>query len=151
MSVDQSVHLNKKYMRTTIFSFALALAVMLVSCDPGNSVSSGVSQVASSGSWRVTLFTDSGNDETSDFSGYSFTFSNGGTVTAVKNGVSKNGTWSINASSNKFNIDLGPKDDTNKPLGELTDDWKILSSGTAELRLGDDNAASNEFLTFTKN
>jgi hypothetical protein len=151
MSVDQSVHLNKKHMRTTIFSFALALAVTLVSCDPGNSVSSDVSQVASSGSWRVTLFTDSGNDETSDFSGYSFTFSNGGTVTAVKNGVSKNGTWGINTSSNKFNIDLGPKDDTNKPLGELTDDWKILSSGATEIRLGDDNAASNEFLTFTKN
>lgn len=136
-------------MRTTLLFLALALS--LVSCDPGSNVASDVSQVASSGTWRVTLFTDSGNDETTDFSGYSFTFSNSGTITALKNGVSKTGTWSVNTSSNKFIIDLGPKDNTNKPLGELTDDWKILSAGTTEIRLGDDNTASNEFLTFTKN
>jgi hypothetical protein len=109
-----------------------------------------VAQVASSGTWRVTLFTDSGNDETADFNGYSFTFS-GSTVTAVKNGTSKSGAWSVNSSSNKFNIDLGPKDNTNKPLGELTDDWKIISYTATEIKLTDDNAASNEFLTFTKN
>lgn len=137
-------------MRTTIFSFILALAITLVSCDPSDNVSSNAAQVASSGSWRVTLFTDSGNDETTDFSGYSFTFSSG-TVTAIKNGVAKTGAWSVNTSSNKFNIDLGPKDATNQPLGELTDDWKILSTSATEIRLGDDNTASNEFLTFTKN
>ena len=136
-------------MRTTLLFLALALS--FVSCDPGNNVASDVSQVASSGTWRVTLFTDSGNDETTDFSGYSFTFSNGGTITALKNGVSKTGTWSVNTSSNKFIIDLGTKDNTNKPLGELTDDWKILSASSTEIRLGDDNTASNEFLTFTKN
>ncbi len=136
-------------MRTTLLFLALALS--LVSCDPGSNVASDVSQVASSSTWRVTLFTDSGNDETTDFSGYSFTFSNSGTITALKNGVSKTGTWSVNTSSNKFIIDLGPKDNTNKPLGELTDDWKILSASSTEIRLGDDNTASNEFLTFTKN
>ncbi|HEY6502979.1 MAG TPA: hypothetical protein VIZ28_03300 [Chitinophagaceae bacterium] len=138
-------------MRTNVFSIILALAVLLVSCDPSNSVSSNVSQVASSGSWCVTLFTDSGNDETADFSGYSFTFSSSGTVAAVKNGATQTGTWNVNTSSNKFNIDLGPKVATNKPLGELTDDWKILSNSTTEIRLGDDNTANNEFLTFTKN
>lgn len=139
-------------MKTSIFSFLL-VAVMLfaVSCSRNNNVSSDVAQTASSGTWRVTLFTDSGNDETVDFNGYSFTFGSGGTVIAVKNGVTKNGTWSVNNSSNKFNIDLGPKDVTNKPLVELTDDWKILSSTTTDIRLGDDNAASNEFVTFTKN
>jgi hypothetical protein len=125
--------------------------LLAVSCSKSNSFSSNTAQIASSGTWRVTLFTDSGNDETSNFSGYSFTFSNNGTVTAVKSGVTKNGTWSVSSSSNKFNIDLGPKDNTTISLGELTDDWKILSSNATEIRLGDDNAASNEFLTFTKN
>jgi hypothetical protein len=138
-------------MKTTISYFLLAIVLFLVSCDRNNSISSNTSLVAASGSWRVTLFTDSGNDETADFSGYSFTFSSTGTVTAVKNGVSKTGTWSVSSSSNKFNIDLGPKDNTNLPLGELTDDWKILSSNATEIRLGDDNTASNEFLTFSKN
>ncbi|MBL7740032.1 MAG: hypothetical protein JNK14_12515 [Chitinophagaceae bacterium] len=136
-------------MRTTLLFLALVLS--FASCDPGNGVSSGTGQIASSGTWRVTLFTDSGNDETSDFAGYTFTFSNSGTVTAQKNSTSQTGTWSINSSSNKFNIDLGAKTDANKPLGELTDDWLILSVSNTEIRLGDDNPASNEFLTFTKN
>lgn len=124
----------------------LALNAITVSCsrsldNPNN--------VVVDGTWKVTLFTDSGNDETSDFSGYSFTFGNNGTVTATKSGASQNGMWST--SSNKFNIDLGPKVDTNKPLGELTDDWKIISSSATELKLNDDNSTSNEFLMFTKN
>ena len=139
-------------MKSSIFSL-LIIALMLIetSCERSDSISQDISRVASSGSWRVTLFTDSGNDETTDFSGYSFTFSNGGTLTALKSGVTQTGTWSVSNSSNKFNIDLGPKSDTNKPLGELTDDWKILSNSSTEIRLGDDNTASNEFLTFTKN
>ena len=133
-------------MRTKLILTVIILAVLTASCsrsldNPNN--------VVVDGTWKVTLFTDSGNDETADFSGYIFTFSNNGMVTATRSGASQNGTWST--SSNKFNIDLGPKVDTNKPLGELTDDWKIISSSATELKLTDDNSVSNEFLTFTKN
>lgn len=127
----------------------LFLSILLVSCTSRLDDSNNTSQVATSGSWRVTLFTDSGNDETTDFAGYTFTFNDNGTINAVKNGTTQSGTWSV--TSAKFNIDLGPKIDANKPLGELTDDWKILSTTNTEIRLGDDNASSNEFLTFTKN
>src|SRR6478735_2673497 len=72
-------------------------------------------KVVVDGTWKVALFTDSGNDETSDFTGYTFTFNSTGIITAVKNATSQNGTWST--TSSKFNIDLGPKDNTNKPLG----------------------------------
>jgi hypothetical protein len=132
------------------FSIAVIAILLLASCSTNNNTSNA-GQVATSGSWRITLFTDSGNDETSDFTGYSFTFSTSGSVTAVKNAVSQTGTWSINTSSNKFNIDLGAKVDTNKPLGELTDDWKIISASETVIQLEDDNSASNERVTFTKN
>lgn len=139
-------------MKTRILSALLVIiAVFAVSCEKSDSSSTDTGQIVTSGTWRVTLFTDSGNNETADFNGYTFTFSDGGTLTAIKSGVSKTGTWSVSSSSNKFNIDLGPKIDTNKPLGELTDDWKILSKSATEIRLTDDNPASNEFLTFTKN
>jgi hypothetical protein len=138
-------------MKTRILSSMLiAVTVFASSCLIGGSDSTA-GQVVTSGTWKVTLFTDSGNDETSDFAGYTFTFSDGGTLTAVKSGISKTGTWSVNNSSNKFNIDLGIKDNSNKPLGELTDDWKILSKSDTEIRLTDDNTTRNEFLTFTKN
>ena len=139
-------------MKPFLLGLVLATAV-LQSCDHANSVnsnaSSNASQVAQSGTWKVSLFIDSGNDETSDFNGYSFVFNSGGTLTATRNGSSQTGTWSVNTSSNKFNIDLGPK--TATQLGELTDDWKIISASNTEIKLTDDNPASNEFLTFTKN
>lgn len=125
--------------------------LFVTSCDPSSNTSANAGQQISSGTWRVTLFTDSGNDETSDFAGYNFTFNSGGVLTAVKNAITQNGTWSFNNSSNKFNIDLGPNTVANKPLGELTDDWKVLSSTDTEIRLQDDNPAKNEFLTFAKN
>jgi len=92
---------------------------------------------------------DSGNDETSDFSGYAFVFSVDGVLKASKGNVNTNGTWS--KSSSKFNIDLGGKNDNNNPLGELTDDWHIISMDVSRIQLEDDNVSSGEKLTFTKN
>ena len=128
---------------------AAAIGLFLLSACTRSLDSNNTTNIATSGTWRVTLFTDSGNDETSDFAGYSFTFGSNGALTATKNGTSQNGTWST--SSSRFNINLGPKVDTNKPLGELTDDWKIISTSDAEIKLTDDNPSSAEFLTFTKN
>ena len=128
-----------------------ATMLLAVSCNKSNINSPDVAQIMSSGTWHVTLFSKNGIDSTSGFSGYSFSFTNNGTVTAIKNTVTKSGTWTVSSSSGKFNIVFGPKDNTNIPFGELTDDWNILSSNATEIRLGDDNRASNHFLTFTKN
>jgi len=139
----------KKFLQ---ISFLTSIIVVLVSCSRNSddlSVNPGQTVVA--GTWRVSLFKDSGNDETTDFAGYSFTFNTGGVLAVIKNSGTQNGTWSINSSSNKFSINLGAKVTGNLPLGELTDDWKILSSSATEIKLGDDNPTSNEFLTFTKN
>ena len=132
-------------MKKKIFAF-LALAFMTASCTQDQVENN--EQIVTNGNWKVSLFIDSGNDETSDFTGYSFSFSNG-TVMAVKNNFSISGLWSFNSSRTKFNIDLGPKTDTNKPLGELTDDWKIISINDTEIRLVDDSSP-DEQLTFTR-
>src|SRR6185436_16800196 len=100
-------------MKITIFSFALAIATTLISCTRADNSSSTSSQVITSGNWKVSSFIDSGNDETTDFAGYSFVFAAGGSITVTKNSISQNGTWNIDNSSNKFNIDLGPKNTAN--------------------------------------
>jgi len=139
-------------MKKLILSFSLATVMLLfVSCDHGNSLSPDVAQTASSGTWRVSLFVNSGNDKTPGFSGYTFTFSANAVIIAAKGGMTQNGTWSVSNSSAKFTINMGPRDNTNLPLGELTDDWNILSASETEIRLGDDNVPGQEFLTFTKN
>ena len=133
-------------MKLKTFALVIGLLILAASCTRSLG-SNDATTVATSGTWKVTLFTDSGNNETTDFSGYNFTFNSGGVITATIGGVSKNGVWS--SGSGKFNIDLGVKDNTNKPLGELTDDWKIISTSDSEIKLKDDSKA--EFLTFTKN
>lgn len=131
--------------------FLALLCIAFISCSRSNDETPSAGDVVTEGNWRVTLFTDSGNNETSDFNGYSFSFNSNGSLVASSSSHNKSGTWNIDNSSNKFNINLGPKDDTNKPFGELTDDWKIISITTSEIKLTDDNPASEEFLTFTKN
>jgi len=132
-------------MKNQLICLSFVSMFLITSCSRDNNNNDNVE----AGTWRVTLFTDSGNDETSDFSGYTFTFGDGGVLTAAKSGSSKTGTWS--KSSNDFNIDLGTKTDSNKPLGELTDNWDIISVTDNEIKLQDDNPSSGEFLTFQKN
>jgi len=139
----------KKILQSSLLASIILVSVSCSRNSDDLSVNPG--QAVVSGTWRVSLFKDSGNDETIDFTGYSFTFNTGGVLNVIKSSNTQNGTWNINSSSNKFSIDLGAKITGNLPLGELTDDWKILSSSATEVKLGDDNPSSNEFLTFTKN
>ncbi|KAA2239923.1 hypothetical protein F0L74_27440 [Chitinophaga agrisoli] len=129
----------------------LACAFFVACSNDDNTTPTVDPQAPTSGTWRVSLFSERGNDETGDFSGYTFTFNANNTAVAAKGGASKNGSWSIGNSSREFNIDFGEKSDANKPLGELTDDWEIISVSSNEIKLKDDNDDSAEFLTFTKN
>ncbi len=139
-------------MKTLSVISALVLLLSFTSCQRSNDNSNNTAvqnqQTAASGTWRVSSFTEPGDDKTADFSGYSFSFNNG-TITAVNAGITKNGTLSI--TSTRFIIDMGPKNSSNKPLGELTDDWRIISISGTEIKLTDDNTTSQEFVTFTKN
>ena len=110
-----------------------------------------VADAVTTGTWRVTNFSERTNNETSDFSGYTFTFQSNGKVLVAKGGVIREGNWSESTSSQKMIIDLGVKSDANKPLGELSDDWVIVSKTATKINLADDNATSNELLEFTKN
>jgi hypothetical protein len=127
----------------------LVAGFLFLSCHKTNDQNPGITNTQiTSGTWRITLFTDHGTDETTDFSGYSFSFGADGVLTTVKGSTPTAGIWSMGS---KFNIGLGDKNDANKPLGELTDDWHIIATSGTSIQLGDDNASSGELLTFTKN
>ena len=129
-----------------LFIAITMLSLAFISCkkddNPATTDTSGIS----SGTWKVSLFSERDKNETANFSSYSFTFKDNGTATAND----KSGSWSINSSKTKFNINFGEKSDANKPLGELTDDWVIISVSGTEIKLKDDNEESAEFLTFTR-
>jgi len=156
------------------YSASLALSFMLIlsSCssdDDGNSPSNDLQQIAQiendveSGTWRITNFIDSGQNETSDFAGYDFTFNTDGTLVATNGSNTQNGTWSItddddsddDSSSDDDDIDFNiffPVPDTND-FEDLNDDWDIVSASSTVIELRDVSGGSGDidFLTFEKN
>lgn len=93
-----------------------------------------------SGSWKISSYTDDGNNETSDYSSYTFIFNEDGTVKA--NNVSI-GTWSITKESSSgdddssndnhlhFNLNLSI------PFDDLSDDWEIENKTDSSIELKD--------------
>jgi hypothetical protein len=134
-----------------MFVFLGLCSMVFASCTKKDDSPASVADAVTTGTWRVTHFSEGSSNETDDFNGYTFTFQSNGKVLAAKGGVIKEGNWSESTSSQKLVIDLGVKSDANKPLGELTDDWVIKSKTATKINLTDDNSASNELLEFTKN
>ena len=116
------------------------------------------SQVAQSGTWRISKFIDSGTDETSDFAGYEFSFNSDGTLVATKNNSTVNGTWSVTSSSSSssssgdidFNISFAVNPDSD--FDDLIDDWDVVEITNSKIELTDVSGGNGgtDFLTFTK-
>lgn len=115
-------------------------------------------QVAS-GTWRITSYIDSGQDETNDFNGYNFLFSSNGTITATKNELIQTGSWSItNSNSNDdssndidFNIFFNVPESS--IFEDLNDDWDIVSHSDNTIKLRDVSGGNGgtDTLTFERN
>lgn len=137
-----------KLISNTLLSLVLISLVTLSSCKKDdNGSSSSVDQIVTTGSWRVSYFVESNEDNTSDFSGYAFSFNSNGDLVATQSGVNTTGSWGWHDSSGKFNISIG----SNKPLSDLTDDWLVLEKTETLIRLKNDNTTKDELLNFTRN
>ncbi|HCK20738.1 MAG TPA: hypothetical protein DHW15_00815 [Bacteroidetes bacterium] len=112
---------------------------------------SGATTTVTSGTWKITLYDDSGNNETSDYTSYSFKFEDDGTLKATSGGTTHLGTWSISDDDDSpEDIDLNIFFAAPEKLEELTDDWDILEYTSSQIRLRDVSGGSGEtdLLTF---
>lgn len=142
------------------------LAILFASCsndttsDPLADLTTKTNMVAQS-NWTITQYTDSGKDETSDYTGYTFTFNSDGTLIASIAGTPISGTWLLAQGSatpddsgndstddklNKFTIAITG----NKLMDKLAHKWLVDKITATEIWLRDDNVASNELLRFGK-
>lgn len=106
------------------------------------------------GEWKVTLFQEDGNNETSDYSGYRFKFDSDGTVT-VQPGmltVTYFGTWKTEKDSDHVDFILNFTSPIPDNLEELSDDWEVLSESKTKLELEDVSGGDGSIdkLTFEK-
>lgn len=113
---------------------------------------------AQSGTWKVTYFFDSDQDETDHFTGYAFTFNENGSLAAIKGSTTITGTWSVTDSNSSdddggssgadFNIFFASPPD----FEDLSDDWDIISVSNSKIELTDVSGGNGgtDFLTFER-
>jgi len=137
------------------FSIFLAsiICFLTLSCkkeDTANTANTNIANIINQGTWRVSLYSDSGSDETYYFNNFSFVFSNGN-ITASHNSTVVTGTYStiFDDNKNKLILNFG----TTLPFDELNDDWHIIEESPSKIRLEDVSGGNGgiDLLTFEKN
>ncbi|MFN3967918.1 hypothetical protein [Flavobacterium sp.] len=140
--------------------FMLNVASMCSSDDNSSSSQdpTPVINTATQGTWRVTSYVDSGNDETNDFTGYDFTFASGNVLSATNGTNTYTGTWSV---TNDSSDDDSPSSDLDFNIlfaspanfADLSDDWDIVSYTANTISLIDVSGGNGgtDTLVFTKN
>lgn len=155
-------------MKRNIFLLAGITLFTLASCSDDDSSSTNnnsgsvadVVNTATSGTWHITSYIDSGNDETNHFTGYNFTFGTGSVLTATNGTNTYTGTWSVTDSSNSSDDDSPGSDiDFNIAFAapaafeDLSDDWDIQERTATRIKLVDVSGGNGgtDYLTFEKN
>ena len=155
--------------RIGIIMTTVAFLVLLTACankdDDGVLVSMSAEQLQSivqSTNWEITYFYDTDHEETSNFSGYSFSFNEDGTLVAVNGNTTVTGTWSINDNSGSSSDDDGNSSTNDNDLNiffaspeefeDLTDDWDIISISNDQIELIDVSGGNGgtDYLTFSR-
>jgi hypothetical protein len=141
-------------MKTTATLFFLALTISLASCSKSNDVnpSSSTNKTEKvTGNWTVTYYLDSGKNETSDYSGYTFNFNTGDVLLANSGSTTYTGSWTIgnsssddDISSNRLMISISG----DKQMDHLAHNWLIAKISDTEIWLKDDNLTSGAELHF---
>jgi hypothetical protein len=152
---------NINLMHKAVYLMLICLLITSCSSDDENSNDNSqeiteIETTAESGSWRITNLNDSGEDETSDFAGYDFTFNSDGSIIADNGANTVTGNWSVTEDNDsddaiEFNI-LFPISNTND-FEDLNDDWDIESISSTRIALIDigEGNEGDEILTFEKN
>jgi hypothetical protein len=166
--------MRKGFVYSIVLVLSLSLMSAMCSSDDDDMPSNNSAQIAQvedaveTGTWRITNFVDSGQDETNDFSGYEFTFASNGTLFATNGTMSYTGTWSVTGDDDNdddsidddgsasnddldFNIFFSVPDTDD--FEDLNDDWDIVSFSNTVINLidEDDNPNDTDVLTFERN
>lgn len=115
-----------------------------------------VEKAVTEGTWKITRFIDSGDDETSNYSNATLVFNSDGSFVLTK-GSTYSGTWSIKKDSSsdddssdndlEFVISIGA------PHESLSDDWDIVDNSDSKITLedlDDDEPSESDYLTLER-
>jgi hypothetical protein len=142
-------------MKNTI-CLLLLIGLIGTSCSKDTTSSSSitpgdVSNTITSGTWRITYYWDTDHEETSNYTGYSFTFASGGVLTAVKSGTTVTGAWLTGLDDSKTELVINFA--SPEIFAEISDDWEVTEMAATKIRLRDVSGGNGgtDQLTFEKN
>lgn len=157
-------------MRTRFYKIGLiiTLSLLITNCSSDDALPKDntaiIDQIedrVKSGSWRITSYIDSGQNETNDYNGYNFTFNDNGSLVADNGSNTISGTWSVTDDSNSSDDDSSNDNDidfniffTSPPdFEELSDDWDVVSINASKISLTDVSGGNGttDTLVFEKN
>lgn len=141
----------------------VSVAMLLAACsgyssNPTAPTSTDTVTASIAGNWVITSLVQGQEDKTSQFSGYTLSFSatdaESGTVTATRNNSTVNGTWRHSpavtyygsSSTESIVLNLG----TATPFDRITGTWNVTSSTNAKLSLASPEVAENMHLVLSK-
>ena len=144
-------------MKTKMLVLLLVFATTFLSCkkddnnNPANITVATVNSTVVSGNWRITYFWDTDHDETAHFTGYNFTFTSGGIITAVNGAITVTGSWTTGTDNStvKFIIDFATPPD----FEDLNEDWHVIERTDSRIKLQHVSGGNGgtDYLTFEKN
>ncbi len=145
----------------------LLITMVIASCSKEESNSTNetdplntdaIKSAMANGSWQISYYFDTDMEETSEFTGFVFTFNADGILNATDGNTALSGAWSIEDSDNdtadtmddytEFNILFSSP----AKFAELSDGWQIISFNSDLIELIDigDESEGDEYLTFEK-
>jgi hypothetical protein len=142
-----------------IFLVTLTMASCRNNVTPNTNTNNptDVKNIVNNGTWRITYYYDTDQDETNNFNGYNFTFGANNICTASNGTITNTGTWTITDSNSNddslsdldFNITFGNP----AQFVEISDDWEIMEKSNTVIKLKDVSGGNGgiDYLTFTKN
>jgi hypothetical protein len=143
---------------SAIVSIAMLLAACSSYTNPVAPTTTDTVSASIAGNWVISSLVQGTEDKTSQFSGYTLTFTEtsdqSGAVTATRNGSTISGTWSHSpavtyygsSSTESIVLNLG----TATPFDRVTGTWNVASSTGAKLSLASPEVAENMQLVLTK-
>ena len=144
----------KKLKLISILSLLLFVSIGCSDDDDTSTQVSNPTEITSTvtdGQWVVTLFKEDDVVQTSNYSGYSFTFDADGSLSATNGVTTQSGDWSTYTDSGYTKLDI-MFTAIDGPFEEISEDWNVISKTATKIELkhvsGGDG--SIDYLTFEK-
>ncbi|MEN9969094.1 MAG: hypothetical protein RIR94_1288 [Bacteroidota bacterium] len=145
-------------MKTILLS--IGLIALASSCSKWQNNQNQITKISTDGTWVVSSYIDSGDDETNDFSTFRLNFLEDGVLNGTdllsSNSNPFTGSWSITDSNSNDDslddLDFNINFNVGNKLDDLSDDWDIISYTDTEIKLIDVSGGNGgtDYLTLSK-